>query len=210
MPINTNVKELVQQPIIPVYGVADSFLGLMLTSIGKSFRGGDTDEKQILTTITLGFSGKHTGLATSLNLHSSNSGDRETRNQFLKMLQPHPHPHMSMDNRTLRLFQFDEDARKYIGQPTKRVEQITLINHHLFTLETHHWSLPPQPAWFLLQNKDELFFGDALGFTKDELFQVLQQCAIVNNREQTLHLYQQELDQHIKSIRDELRRDDTA
>ncbi len=41
MTLNMNVRELVHQSVIPVYGIAENFLDLKLISIGKSFVGGN-------------------------------------------------------------------------------------------------------------------------------------------------------------------------
>ena len=206
MTFSMNVRELVQQSVIPVYGVVENSFGLKLTSIGQSFVGGNRGGVRVASTVMLGFSGSHTGAVTLFNIHSCNSYDKETRDRTLRVLQPHPYPPMNMDNSTLRLFGFDEHTQKLLGQPIKIVETIALADR-LFTLEMHYWELLLRPAWFLLQNKHELFFGQALGFTKDELFQILHQCSVVNSRERIIYQYQQELDQFFSTVMNQQGRD---
>ena len=193
MAFNMDIRELVQQSMISVYGIKENFLSLKLITIGQSFVGGNESGGRTLSTILLGFSGVHNGLVTLLDLHSCNSYDKETRRRTLRILQPHPYPSMNMDNRTLRFFGFDEHTQTLLGQSTKIVEQVAIADH-FFALEMHHWEMLLRPAWFLLQNENELLFGQALGFTKDELFQILQRCIVVNSDEQVIQQYQQELD----------------
>ena len=79
-----DVKQLVQQAFIPVYGIQGNMFDLHLTNIGKSSHREDKTDTQILANITLGFSGERAGLATTFELHSYNNQNNELRRQTLK------------------------------------------------------------------------------------------------------------------------------
>jgi hypothetical protein len=203
MLMNMDVREVVQQPIIPVYGVVEQFRGLQLITIGKSFRSGNKDGNQVSTTITLCFSAeRRPGTPIAINIHSCNSQDEQTRENTLKMLNPLQPPRPNKDSQVLRTFRFDESEQRRLGSPINTVEQITIAQRN-FSAEVHAWNLSPRPAWFLLQNEDALFFGESLGLSKDELRQVLEHCVEVNHRVEILHQYQLELDWHVQNLKEQ-------
>jgi hypothetical protein len=191
-----DVKQLVQQAFIPVYGIKGIMFDLHLTNIGKSSHREDKTDTQILANITLGFSGERAGLATTFELHSYNNQNNELRRQTLKILEPHPYPLMNMDNKTLRHLGIKESTQQSFGQPVEVNEQI-IVAEQTFIITLHYWNLTSLPAWFLLRNDNALISGQAKGLTKDELFYLLEQCVVVNNQEQLLHQYQQELEHYL-------------
>lgn len=138
---------------------------------------------------------------TLLHLYSCNNHDSRTRSQVLQMMESHSSSSQRMDTKTLRFFQIDETTQKSLGQPTKLVEHLTIMDQTV-TAELHYWDHFPQPAWFLLQNEQTLFYGQALGFTREEIFRIFQQCIVVNDNEQTIQQYQKELDDHLSHLFD--------
>ena len=200
MLLNMNVQEIVQQAVIPVYGVIGKAFELQTVSIGKSFRKVDHTNEQLLTSVTLGFLSEYTrGKPVVVNLHSYNNHDEETRRNTLHMLQQPPLPQLSMDARTLRLFRFNEGQLRQLGKPDVITMNETIAEQY-FSTEIHHWPLASQPSWFSLVNTDRLLLGETLGLSKDEVMMLFQQCIVINDHLDIINQYQQELDQYLQSV----------
>jgi hypothetical protein len=195
------LQELAQQITFSVYGLTGNPFRLQLSSIGKASEGGNSGGQQRLTAVTLGFlAERDTGHAIVVHLHSHNGHHEKTRTNIMRVLQLPSHHPASMDYRTLRIFRFDEEQKQRLQQPTVVTEQI-IVAEQPFSTEIHYWGNPPQPAWFLLVNQDDIIAGQLLGLSLSELHLLLHNLSPINNRQDIINQYQRELDDYLRHLK---------
>ena len=108
-------------------------------------------------------------------------------------------PLFDLDARLFEMYRLSDDVRKLAGSP-QVVEGTFPIAEVVFTGEIRYWSRPYQLTSFHLTSDETLLGGSTFGPSLQDLLQLLKEAVIINQYDDLLVQYQQELDQETERL----------